>query len=66
MENKIETKKEGRGGRRAGAGRKPISGVRRSSLTVSVTPELRAKVQARADAAGISISEYLNQLLSAL
>ena len=66
MEDKISAKKGGRGGRRAGAGRKPISGVRRASLTISVTPELRAKVQARADEQGISISEFVNQLLTAL
>ena len=61
MENKSNAKKDGRGGKREGAGRKCIGDVKRLSLTISVTPETRAKIQALADEQGISISELFNR-----
>ncbi|MBQ8422563.1 MAG: ribbon-helix-helix protein, CopG family [Bacteroidales bacterium] len=59
-------RKAGSGGARPGAGRKAISGVRRESLTLTVTPETRAKLDRLAADQGISLSELINRLAATL
>lgn len=48
------------GGRRLGAGRKAGG---RKPYTVRLHPEVHAKLQARADRQGVSISAYVEQLV---
>lgn len=59
-------RKAGSGGARPGAGRKAISGVRRESLTLTVTPATRAKLDRLAADQGISLSELINRLAATL
>jgi hypothetical protein len=49
------------GGRRAGAGRKPLApGLKRGSLiSIRVTLDLRAQISAAAVAAGLSLSDWM-------
>ena len=59
---KIAKKKgPGRGGKRAGAGRKPIEGSRRALLSVRVTEEAKAKVESTAEGRGITTGELVQE-----
>lgn len=49
----------GRGGKRAGAGRKPANGSRRALLSVRVTEEAKAKVEDTAAGQGITPGELV-------
>jgi hypothetical protein len=54
---KKTTKKQGgpsRGGKRAGAGRKPVDGARCALLSVRVTKEAKTKVETTAEGRGIT------------
>ena len=61
MSAKKTTKKRGpgRGGKRAGAGRKPVPGSRRSVLCVRVTDHAKSRIAAAACARGVSPSALL-------
>jgi hypothetical protein len=48
------------GGRRLGAGRKPVG---RQSYTIRLTPQVHAKIQQRAKKKGISLSEYIEETM---
>lgn len=60
---KKEAKKPGpgRGGKRPGAGRKPLDGSRRALLSVRVTDEAKEKVESTADARGITAGELVQE-----
>lgn len=56
-----------RGGRREGAGRKAVDeSVKKVSVTFSLSPEHKARIQAAAKAAGLSSSEFLARMIDAL
>ena len=55
------------GGSRQGAGRKCVdASEKKVSVTFSLTPERKARIQAAAKAAGLSASEFLNRLIDQL
>lgn len=51
----------GRGGKRPGAGRKPIEGSRRALLSVRVTEEAKQKVENTAAGRGITPGELVQE-----
>lgn len=61
MATRVRTKRRGPGGRRAGAGRKPLDpAIKRGELvSVRVTPTLRAQIIKAAAAADQSVSDWM-------
>ena len=60
----MEKKKNSHGGARAGAGRPTISpGQKRVTVTFSMPPELKARLQAEAARRGMSGSELMAEIL---
>ena len=60
------TIKSKRGGARAGAGRRPSDNPKSVRASFSFTRLAADKLQAAADAAGVSRNDFLNSLLEAL
>lgn len=63
MSAKNTAKKQGpgRGGKRAGAGRKAIDGSRRALLSVRVTEDAKQKVESTAEGRGITAGELVQE-----
>lgn len=61
-----EEKKKGRGGHREGAGRKRMGAEKRVMMGLSVPPEVKEKLAAKAREEGISVSELVTRMASHL
>lgn len=59
-------KKPGRGGRRAGAGRKASADSKSVRVSFTITPDAARKLQLAAEGAGVSRNELVNRLLESL
>jgi hypothetical protein len=56
----------GRGGKREGAGRKPLPGARSELLSVRISPEAKSKVDSTAEARGITTGVLVQEWAESL
>ena len=63
----MEIEKKGRGGARAGAGRKKIGEQQRNhTITCRITPKAMAALEAMAAAKGVSKNSFINDWLESM
>ena len=66
MENKSNAKRNGHGGKREGAGRKSIGDKKKVTVTFTIDGPAKEKLMRLSEAQGVSMSEYINQMLLTL
>ena len=69
MSAKKTTKKKrgpGSGGKRPGAGRKPVAGSRRAVLSIRVTDDTKSRIIAAASARGMTAGELAREWIESL